>query len=109
MKALPIVGLTLALSACSLLTSADVQKQAAQVQALAVKTCNFLPTLGSVVGMLTAANPTVVGVTAIAAAICEGVKSIPSITQHGNPIEGSDCPVKINEVCLKGAPVKEEK
>src|ERR1700704_3184119 len=99
MKALPIVGLALALSACSLLTSADVRKQAEQVQAFAVKNCHFLPDLGAVIAMLTAANPTAVGVTAIAAAICEGVKSLPSVTQHGEPITGSDCPVKINEVC----------
>lgn len=51
----------------------DVQK----VRDLTVKVCGFLPTVGTVLAILKASNPAVMGVVAVAAAICEAVKPKP--------------------------------
>jgi hypothetical protein len=44
-----------------------------KVQELVVASCNFLPTAASVAAMLSASNPIVTGVVAIATAICQAV------------------------------------
>jgi hypothetical protein len=47
----------------------DVEK----VRLATVRCCGFLPTVGSVAAILSAGNPTVLGVTAVAAAICQAL------------------------------------
>jgi hypothetical protein len=48
---------------------ADVEK----IRLATERTCGFVPTVATVASILTAANPTVVGVAAIALAICQAV------------------------------------
>jgi len=48
-------------------------EKVAEVQAQATKICAYLPTATSVAAMISAANPAVIGVSAIAQAICSAV------------------------------------
>lgn len=60
----------------------DVEK----VRLATVRCCGFLPSVGSVAAILTAGNPTVIGATAVAAAICEVVKAHKwTLVQAGDP------------------------
>ena len=60
----------------------DVEK----VRLATVRCCGFLPTVGSVAAILSAGNPSVLGVTAVAAAICEVVKAHKwTLVQAGGP------------------------
>ena len=68
----------------------------------AVQLCNFKPKVESVLAMVSAPNPTVVGAFQIAMAICtaitpsqsQGLMSVP-------PTDSDDCP-KVNGVCIEG-------
>ena len=98
-----VLSLTLMGATCS---QADIQSQVAQVQAITTKACAFLPTADVVVAMLTAVNPTVVGVSAIAHAICGAVESA---SHGGAATQGADnkCPLgKVNGVCIQGKKVE---
>lgn len=73
-----------------------------EIRSRVAAACDFLPTVSSVTAMLTASNPTVVGVSAIAHAICAAVQARRNETisrlvggtefgtVNGVPIEGED-------------------
>jgi len=70
--------LTLALAGCfGGEDDGSVNDTIENVREQTVKVCNYLPTVGSVAAILTAGNPAVVGVHAIATAICGAVTSVP--------------------------------
>lgn len=60
--------------------SKKLNNDVAKVQALTTKACSFVPTASSVAAMLTAGNPTVVGVAAIATTICQVLARLPQAT-----------------------------
>ncbi len=70
-----------------------------QVQDKTVKLCQYLPDTIAVGAMLTASNPTFVGVSAIANAICSAV--IRAQSQPKNSVT-SECP-RVNGVCVSGS------
>jgi hypothetical protein len=96
MKRLQITLICALLTGCTVGTSlADL---VAQVQTKTVELCQYLPQANAVAAMLTAANPTAVGVGAIANAICTAViqwKSQPKNTAT------AQCPT-VNGVCVEG-------
>lgn len=67
------------------------------VQAATTKACSYLPTVASVSAMLTANNPTVIGVSAIAGAICNAVTKPPNVLG----LKAEECP-EVNGVCVEG-------
>lgn len=69
------------------------------VQSATTKACSYLPTVASVSAMLTAINPAVAGVAAIAGAICSAVKP------KALGFKSDACP-KVNGVCVEGEFVK---
>lgn len=74
-----------------------------QVQELTVKACKFLPEAASVAAMLTASNPAVVGVVAIANAICVIVnRPTPVVNLYGGGVDD----FTVNGVVVEGEWVK---
>lgn len=55
--------------------ASKIADEVVKVQALTARTCAFVPTAASVAAMLTAGNPAVVGVGAVAMAICKAISS----------------------------------
>jgi len=98
-----IAGLTaIAISASAALYGCgyfggDTAAQVAKVQNYTATICGFIPTAAAVGAMLTAGNPTVVGVEAIAQAICTAITSY-----RPQGVEGDQpCP-QVNGVCIEG-------
>lgn len=78
-------------------TGPSFDDDVSKIRDLTVKVCGFLPTVGTVISILKASNPAVMGVVAVATAICEAVKPKPAATVglltlppavNGVPIEG---------------------
>lgn len=74
--------------------SASLADQVAAVQDATKKACSYLPTATSVAAILTADNPTVTGVSAVADAICVAMMS------KTESLVGV-CP-QVNKVCIEG-------
>ena len=112
-RIIAIVALLFALVACS---REKVDETVAQVQALTVQICSFLPTVQTVTDIIAAASPAVKGANAIAKAICDAVTANPAAVQPALFIAEEEttpdkpCP-EVNGVCIKGEFVlpKEEK
>jgi hypothetical protein len=75
----------------------SLDSQVKDVQAAAVKACGFLPTASSVAAILSAGNPAVTGVTAVATAICAAVTKV---APQARGLE-QECP-RVNGVCVEG-------
>ena len=87
----------LALTGC-VWDQAVVDSRVAEVQKITQAVCKFVPTASSVASMLAADPATVVGVTAIAAAICNAVDKLAA---PFGPTE--ECGFgKVNDVCIEG-------
>jgi hypothetical protein len=91
-----VAGMCLMLSGCEGSALSDLVKQ---VQEKTVQLCQYLPETTAVTAMLSASNPTFVGVSAIANAICSAV--VKWQEQPKNAIT-SECP-KVNGVCVTGS------
>ena len=81
----------------------------AQVQAICITACNYEPDASAAAAMLTANNPTVVGVSAVAHAICHVVTannlaSAFGISRANAQEANTNCPEseKVNGVCVRG-------
>jgi hypothetical protein len=74
------------------------------------RTCGFVPTVATVASIITAANPTVVGVAAIALAICQAVtrhKMAVSLYSIGDfDGEKITAPPTLNGIVIEGEWVK---
>ena len=92
-----IFALTLILAGCSGSSLADKVKS---VQDEAVKLCAYLPTANSVSAIITAGNPTVVGISAVANAICTAVINWQKDQVTPNSF-ATGCP-KVNGICVEG-------
>ena len=82
----------------------SLDSQVKDVQAAAVKACGFLPTASSVAAILSAGNPAVTGVTAVATAICAAVTKVcAAVTKVAPQARGleQECP-RVNGVCVEG-------
>lgn len=90
MKTLLAFLLFIALTGCV----QTLPEQVASVQAATSKACKYVPTASSVASVLTAANPAVIGVSAVANAICA------AMTTKVSALVG-ECP-KVNDVCVDG-------
>ena len=106
-KILMVAALSLSLTACNFFPGSgggtqntQLDQAVAQVRAFCEKACSFLPTVESVTAMLTANNPTVVGATAVAHAICNAIKTKP-FTLYDDLYTKDSCP-KVNGVCVDG-------
>jgi hypothetical protein len=114
LKKVSVVGLTVLalgltagpLTGCDKLplpwTQEQIDSKVIAVQELVKEGCNFLPTAQSIALMLAAADPTVTGVFAVAAAICNEVnKSV--MADKAAPKADDNCPYgKVNGVCIEG-------
>lgn len=82
--------------------STELDGQVSKVQVLTVKLCKFLPTASSVAAILTANNPAVVGVSAVATAICGAV------TRRSHSLLGDAAPKpEVNGIVVEGEYVKD--
>lgn len=72
-----------------------LSEKVAEVRAKTTEICSYLPTVNSVAAMISAANPAVVTVGAIAQAICNAV------TNPQQSLLKSECPT-VNGVCVEG-------
>lgn len=102
-KVLLASALVAALGGCGVLWPTNSEENPQDVVDFAVQLCNFRPTVESVVRMLTAENPIVVGGFQIALAICTAVSPQQSMgLLDVKPENPEECP-KVNEVCVEGA------
>lgn len=62
--------------------------------------CGFVPTVGTVAAILTANNPAVVGVTAVAVAICNAVSDHEGAMKIGSTL--MEIPPMVNGVVIEG-------
>ena len=91
----------LALALLALLTGCEsntLAKQVKEVQDKAVELCAYLPSFNSVSAILTAGNPTAIGINAVANAICTAVIQW---KDHQTNALVTDCP-RVNGVCVQG-------
>jgi hypothetical protein len=86
---------SIGLGGCASITPANVTTVISQVQADAVAVCGFLPTAATVANIISAGNPLIATVSAIAEAICSAVlpaklgrKLAVIPTVNGVPIHG---------------------
>ena len=97
MKRLLLVGILL-LAGCTGTSLTDTVKQ---IQDETVKLCAYLPTANSVAAIVSAANPAVVGIGAVANAICTAMINWQTDQKTINSF-ATECP-KVNGVCIEGS------
>lgn len=99
-KLLAVLALSMFLGGCGVVTSEmTMAEKVKAVQTRAVELCAYLPQAHAVVAMLSAANPAVTGVGAVAQAICTAVTSWSSNSKSGTLT--TECP-RVNGVCVVG-------
>lgn len=86
-------------------TAADSTK-VTQIQAAAVKACGFLPMAESVAAMISAGNPAVISVAAIAGQICTVVKAKPVPVSVMGLMEGDVPPPPPTWGTVNGVPIQ---
>jgi hypothetical protein len=114
MQALASALLALFLSSCTNPDTGEsytLEQSINQVQVITIKLCKFEPDASVVAAVLTAANPTVVGISAVAHAICHVVTTTTIADAFGistaNAQEAGStqsCPAdeQVNGVCIRG-------
>ena len=96
MKRLIFAGIIL-LGGCTGTSLTDTVKA---IQDETVKLCSYLPTVNSVSAIISAGNPAVIGVSAVANAICTAVINWKTAQATPNSF-ATECP-KVNGVCVEG-------
>ena len=108
MKRLLIVALVFFIGGCGVLDSgSSLADKVKAVQDEAVKLCAYLPTATSVSAIITAGDPTVVGISAVANAICTAMINWQTDQKTVNSF-ATDCP-RVNGVCVEGSYTKPKK
>lgn len=85
-------------------TTPDYTDIVKQVQAAALTACKFVPTAGSIISMISAGNPGIVGGVAIAEAICSALAGAPAAAARHGEVHGSVHGWQVSAV-MRGAKV----
>ena len=99
------LGLIAILGGCT--AEMTLAEKVKAVQDKAVQLCSYLPTATSVGAIISAGNPAVVGVSAVANAICTAVINWKS-TQATQNSFATGCP-KVENICVEGEFVQPKK
>lgn len=104
-KVAVIAALSIALASCQWLpwSKEEIDAKVIAVQEFCKEACKFIPQADAVAAMLAAANPQVVGVQAVAHAICDAVNKATTMSTPPDTKSAGPCPLgQVNGVCVVG-------